>query len=472
LLELDQLPTDLEKEDETADAPEEETGVVGSALSEVETLAGLEDGEAPGLVDGRVVGGTVDLASSGVDDVTGLVEDTGETILDSDVVSTVGDIVELGTDDGGLVGKVGDVADSAVGQVGVLEVIPNPILTVKELTKIVGVALDVPGLNEWSSDGWEFVSMDFVGETGSGGEAEWDKAIVYLHLPEGAGDPPKECSQGWSATVGIDLETEEVEDAGYPTEESHDCTSEIVLDDPDAAVRPSFVIAEADDVISNDVYGNIAYMKTPSYSDEIFDHMDRYIAHLLNQKWKTSPAHEMTQVGWLMTAVEGCTSCGDGYIPADSAVLAFTDTSVFGNLEAHKIPVDWEPDGEMLAETMCYDDENYTISVLYEGKIFNHNTKVPCENADNDSKITNSVFFENWNTVESSSWAQDITGEVEAHSAHGLMHSSREATLWTSSTNEEQSCDTSRESTTVIDGSLASGNAATWSKLDQVPSAC
>jgi hypothetical protein len=313
--------------------------------------------------------------------------------------------------------------------------------------------------------------MEFVGKARSGG-AEWDKAIVYLHLPDGAGDPPEECFQGWSATVSVDLETQEVEDAGYPTKESHECTSDIVLVDPDAATKPTFVIAEADDVTSNDVYGNIAYMKTPSYKQEIFDHMDRFIAHLLNQKWKTFPSQEMTQVGWIMTAVEGCESCGDGRIPADSAVLAFTDTSIFGNLEAHRIPFDWEPDGEMLAETMCYDDWNYVISVLYEGKIFNHNTKVACENADNDSKITNSVFFENWNTVESSSWAQDITGEVEAHSAHELMHSSREVTTWTSSTNEEQSCDASRGSTAVISGSLASGNAATWSELDKVPPAC
>jgi hypothetical protein len=322
------------------------------------------------------------------------------------------------------------------------------------------VALDVPGINEWSSDGWEFAGMDFVGETGSGG-AEWDKAIVYLHLPDGAGDPPEEYFQGWSATVSVDLETQEVEDAGYPTKESHECTSNIVLVDPDAATKPTFVIAEADDVTSNDVYGNIAYMKTPSYKQEIFDHMNRFIAHLLNQKWKTFPSQEMTQVGWIITTVEGCESCGGGRISADSAVLAFTDTSIFGNLEAHRIPFDWEPDGEMLAETMCYDNGNYVISVLYEGKIFNHNTKVACENADNDSKITNSVFFENWNTVESSSWAQDITGEVEAHSAHELMHSSREVTTWTSSTNEEQSCDASRGSTAVISGSLASGNAAT-----------
>jgi hypothetical protein len=380
-------------------------------------------------------------------------------------------IIDLeGLADAGLVGKVGKVADSTREQLLDLEAIANPALTVKELLGIVNAALELPGLNEWSPDGWEFVNMDFVGET-SANDVEWEEALVYLHLPEGAGDPPEECFQGWSATIGVDLETGEAEDAGYPTEESHECTSDIVLGDPDAAARPTFVFAEADDVTSNDIYGNIAYMKTPSYSDEIFGHMDRYIAHLLNQKWKTSPAH-MTQAGWLMTTVEGCASCGDGNIPADSAVLAFTDTSNFGNLEAHRIPFDWKPDGEMLAETMCQDDTNYLISVLYDWKIFNHNTKVPCESPDNDSKTSNSVFFENWNTAESSSWAQDITGEVEAHSAQALTHSSGEAAHWQSSTNEEQSCDGSRASTDIISGSLASGNVATWSELDQVPSAC
>lgn len=464
--ELDQLRTDLTNDvEEETDSLQEEVEEIGDEVKDVndnadeiaDTVEDLED-DTFELVDN--VAKTADSVSSEVEEVTGLVEDAGgELILEDDAT--------------GLVDGVEETADLAVEQVYELKVIQNPILTEKKIGEIIEEALDVPGLKEWSSDGWEFVSMDFMGETKpEGSEVEWERAIVYLHLPDGAGDPPEECFQGWPATIGVNLETGEVEDAGFPTEESHECTSGIVLDDPDAAAKPSFVLAEADDVASNDIYGNIAYLKTPSYKPEIFDHMDRYIAHLLNQKWKTFPTQYMTQIGWLITTVEGCASCGYGYIPANSSAIAFTDTSVFGNLEAHRIPVEWEPDGEMLAETICSDDENYLISVLYDGKIFNHNTKVPCDSADNDSKVSNSVFFENWNTVESLSWAQDITGKVQAHSAYEFMHSYKNVTPWVSSTNEEQACDSSRGPTAVIDGNLASGNVATWSELSKVPSAC
>lgn len=456
--------------DEVADDPilSEVDQVVEDAE---ETVYQAEDDafELVDKVEDEVIDETLDSVSSKVEDVIELVEDVEEEAIgdsEDDVMGATKNIVEEKEVDA-LVSEVEDVAESAVYE---LKAFINPVLTEIEIVEIIKEALDVPGVKEWSSDGWEFISMDFVGETKSD-EVKWESALVYLHLPDGAGDPPEECFQGWMATVNVNLESGEVEDSGFPTSESHNCTSEVVLDDPDAAAKPSFVIAGADDVVSNDIYGSVAYIKTPSYEPEIFDHMDRYIAHLLNQKWKTFPAQEMTQVGWLITTVEGCASCGYGYIPANSSVLTFTDTSVFGNLEAHRIPVEWEHDDEMLAETICH-DANYLISVRYDERIFNHNTKISCENADNDSKISNSVFFENWNAVESSSWAQDITGKVEAHSAHQLMHSSKNFTPWMSSTNEEQTCDSSREPTTIIDGNLASRNVASWSELDKVPPAC
>lgn len=362
---------------------------------------------------------------------------------------------------------------------------PNPDLTEEEKEEIIEEAADVPGLKEWSSEGWEYAGMDFVG-TGSD-EVEWEQAIVYMHLPDGAGDPPEECYQGWSAAIGIDLETGEAEDSGFPTESSNECASKVILEDPNIGeqmleaftsifspktdITPSFVIAEADDVAENEVYGNTAHIKTPSYDDAIFDHMDKYVAHLLNQKWDTSPAEHMVQVGWLITAVEGCADCGEGRIPKNTAAIAFTDTSVFGNLEARRVPFDWQPDKDLVAETACNEDSNYVISVLYGDEVFNHNTRISCESADNDSKISNSVFFENWNTVESSEWAQDI-GAVEAHSAHGFVNSRDQLSQWSSSTNEEQRCDSSRDSTGVISNSLSEGKIATWSELGSVPPAC
>ena len=466
---------------EIVDEVAEDDSLLSSAVEEVEevTREVIDEAEdsAFGLVDKVedeaevVVEETTDLLSSGVEDVAGLTEDVIENLEDDADVADTTEKVADDIVDAELVDEVEETADSVSEELAYkLKAIQNPILTEKEIGEIIAEALDLPGLEEWSSDGWQFVSMDFIGEITD--DAEWERAVVYLHLPDGAGSPPEECFHGWLATVELSLETGKVEDSGYPTEESHECTSEVVLDDPDAAAKPSFVIAGADDVISNDIYGNIAYLKTPSYEPEIFDHMDRYIAHLLNQKWKTFPMQDMTQVGWLITTVEGCVNCGSGYIPANSSAVVFTDTSIFGNLEAHRIPFDWEPDGEVLAETICYDDTNYLISVLYNGQIFNHNTKIPCENTDNDSKTTNSVFFENWNTVGSSSWAQDITGKVEAHSAHEFIHSSRNLTPWMASTNEEQRCDAGRAPTAIINGTLASGNVATWSELGKVPPAC
>jgi hypothetical protein len=409
-----------------------------------------------------------------------------------DVVDTTEPVVDKLLPAGGLERVTRNLQSSTSNvlekeAVAKLNAISNPDLTEKEKEEIIEEAMSVRGVREWSPEGWRFVGMDFVGKEKSD-RVEWERAIVYLYLPDGAGDPPQECFQGWSATIEVSLETMEAEDSGYPTKSSK-CTSDIVLKDPvtemfeglsslfahqagKASVNPSFVIAEAGDFTTNDVYGNTAYLKTPSYEPEIFDHMDRYIAHLLNQKWKTSPTEHMAQVGWLITTVEGCADCGAERIAENTGVLVFTDTSLFGNLEARRIPFEWKADENLLASTTCNDEANYLISVQYDSRVFNHNTNVPCKSADNDSGTSNSLFFENWNTVESSSWAQDITGKVEAHSASAFINSHEQLSHWTSSTNREQRCDNSRGSTTVISESLSGGKAASWAGLDQVPPAC
>lgn len=368
-----------------------------------------------------------------------------------------------------------------------LNAVSNPDLTEEEKKEIMEEAMSVRGVREWSSYGWQFVGMDFVGK-GKPNDVEWERAIVYLYLPDGAGNPPQECFQGWSAAIDVSLETMEAEESGYPTKSSK-CTSDVILKDPVTemleglsslfahqagkdSVNPSFVIAEAGDVTTNDVYGNTAYLKTPSYELEIFDHMDRYVAHLLNQKWKTLPTEHMVQVGWLITTVEGCADCGAERIAENTRALVFTDTSLFGNLEARRIPFEWKANENLLASTTCNEEANYLISVQYDGRVFNHNTNVPCKSADNDSRTSNSLFFENWNTVESSSWTQDMTGKVEAHSASAFINSHEQLSHWTSSTNREQRCDNSRGSTAVISESLSGGKAASWAGLDQVPPAC
>jgi ElaB/YqjD/DUF883 family membrane-anchored ribosome-binding protein len=384
-----------------------------------------------------------------------------------------------------------------------VQIISNPKLTQEEKQQVIEEALNVEGLKKWSSEGgWKVVGMDFIGSVEP--RPLWEEAIVYLHLPNNVGNPPVSCQQGWHAVIDINLDAGKVTDAGYPTLSSHECTSAIVLEEPDklkddahsanknrieegnnplslsSPSRPSFLIAGTDDVISNDIYGTAAFLNTPSYNSSIFEHMDSYMAFMLNQKWSTLPVQHMTQIGWLMTSIEGCVDCGSQYIGRNSTALAFTDSSVFGNLEAHNIPIfQWKNDEDLVAGTWCNEDGNYMIWTQYAGKVFNHNTNISCEHPDNDSKISNSIFFENWNTAGSSSWADHVLGQVEAHSAvvfSGIGesgdYSAGNIMNWQNSTNEKQDCTGSRELTETIEGSLASGKTAKWMNLSDTPSAC
>lgn len=515
------VPGDVEVVDEVEEVAEPVTS--GEAVGELadtggELVGDVEEEVYSVPIVGEAAEEAVDTAEPVVDELTDAAEPVVDTLLpgdepeDEESNAVTDGLVKVTEDREGGAPDTEEIASDAISKGEAVEdsagqhlggelegadplaaayeqkAIPNPDLSESEKEEIIKEAANVQGLKEWSSEGWRYVSMDFVGGAAESGEAKWKKAVVYLHLPSGAGDPPEECFQGWSAAIGVDLETGKAENSGFPTESSHECTSEVVLQDPNIGeqmlqaftsvfspqtdAKPSFVIAEADDVVTNKVYGTAAQLKTPAYNDAVFDHMDKYVAHLLNQKWDTAPAQHMAQVGWLITAVEGCVNCGAEYIPGNTATVAFTDTSVFGNLEARKAPFEWKPDESLVVETTCNEESNYLISVLYGGDVFNHNTKVSCDNADNDSQTSNSVFFENWNTVESSAWAKDITGAVEAHSAQGFMNSLDAPSYWSSSTNEEQKCDGSKGSTGVISESLSGGQVAAWSELGSVPSAC
>ena len=364
------------------------------------------------------------------------------------------------------------------------EIISNPKLTQEEEVHIIEQALNADGVKDWSDDGWQVVGMDFIGIAEP--QPKWEKAIVYLHLPSGAGDPPLDCQQGWQAVIDVRLDIGRVSDSGLPTLSSNECSSAIVLDEPreggsealpvSPSTRPSFVIAETDDVVSNQIYGSAAYLNTPSFNSTIFESMDSYVAFLLNQKWSTSPTHHMTQIGWLISSIEGCIDCGSQQIPKNSATLAFTDSSVFGNLEAHRIPLfEWEKDEELVAGTWCNEESNYTIWAQYAGKIFNHNTNISCESHDNDSKVSNSIFLENWNTAESSLWT-DHLGKIEAHSAVTFrgdeLKRDINMRIWEQSTNEEQDCTGARRTTATVQGDLTSGKTAKWINLNSVSPAC
>jgi hypothetical protein len=361
------------------------------------------------------------------------------------------------------------------------KIISNPKLTQEEKQYIVEEARNTEGLRDWSSEGWQVVGMDFVGVTEP--HPKWDKAIVYLHLPVEAGNPPVDCQQGWHAVVDVRLDVGKVSDAGVPTILSNECSSPIIFEEPSgeegsrtSGTRPSFVIAGTDDVITNEIYGTAAYLNTPSYNSSIFHSMDSYVAFLLNQKWSTSPTQHMTQIGWLISTIDGCVDCGSQRIQSNNATFAFADSSVFGNLEAHRIPVfQWQEDEELIAGTWCNEEDNYIIWAQHAGRVFNHNTNIPCEKYDNDSKVSNSIFLENWNTVASSSWADHIGG-IEAHSAVTFRAEGTDQNTfvrsWEQSTNEVQYCSGARQSTVAVRDDLASGKVAAWMDLDVLPSAC
>jgi hypothetical protein len=129
----------------------------------------------------------------------------------------------------------------------------------------------------------------------------------------------------------------------------------------------------------------------------------------------------------------------------------------------------------LIAGTWCNEESEYTIWAQYGVRVFNHNTNIPCEKYDNDSKVSNSVFLENWNTAASSSWTDHI-GEIEAHSAVTFRaeDANQNAVLrnWEQSTNEVQDCSGVRQTTVAVRDDLTLGKTAVWTNLHDLPPAC
>ena len=81
------------------------------------------------------------------------------------------------------------------------------------------ICLNVLGLKDFS-DEWEVISIGYAGSYDP--LPAYNVAIVYLTLPPEA-EAPAFCKLGFAATVTIDLDTREVIEAYYPTEEHHPC---------------------------------------------------------------------------------------------------------------------------------------------------------------------------------------------------------------------------------------------------------
>lgn len=100
---------------------------------------------------------------------------------------------------------------------------PAPTLTPSENQTIVGIALSVPGLQNWSHD-WRYVSTGFLGNNKLATTGfEWQYAIVYLKASSSNSLIPCDNNNDWSAMVTVDMTTMKAISSNYPTIESHNC---------------------------------------------------------------------------------------------------------------------------------------------------------------------------------------------------------------------------------------------------------
>lgn len=357
----------------------------------------------------------------------------------------------------------------------------NPMPTTPKLSsdqqgKLVNVAMNVPGVNKWSSSGWEFAGIDYIGTQNP---AQWTTAVINLHLPYGKGNPPMQCSasNGSWASIAIDLATNTVKEATYPQAGvNYECntvhnapvqTSAIrTTVSPLSPTKPGFVVAQENDVATSNVFGSWANILTPSFNSNIYTGMDQNISVLINQLWTTG---DFTQLGWTITKTAGCPGTG---INTNSADLGFVDTSTKGNYCVYNIPTFTYTAGiNAYSQTLCNGGTTYNEQMTYNGVTWQHPTNIACTTHQTTDQDNNSVFFENWNTVASSNWSGSVTGTVQSSSAKEMLSSGGSIQNWTTSNPHQVYCG-STQTNTVLSGSLASAGIAKWQNLSTTPTAC
>ncbi len=368
---------------------------------------------------------------------------------------------------------------------------PSPTFTPTEIQTFMANATNAPGIKAWS-DKWQFNYMDFSGT--SVPSPKWEYMILHLYLPSNV-PAPVACDIGWEAIVTFDLATRHIVSSYYPTVLANHCHATVVLGDPESitqvdtspannllpaayaiATNPAFSVATQDDVLTNSLYGTLAYITTPSYNG-IYSHMDGYVGQLVNARFSPTPGANYAQAGWVIASA-GCTvNCGD-QVQANSKVVVWADSSVspFTNA-AHVVDYPntwaWVNDQTELGEILCNGGSNYIIAIGYGGKIFNHTTGVACGTTQQGSEISNSVFFENWNTVASSNWAGDITGAVKAWTAEELRNSQSVWSYWLSSNNKDKLCNSSTPvASNAMTGNIQNNGVVNWTPLSNIPAGC
>lgn len=373
------------------------------------------------------------------------------------------------------------------------EKIPGPVIpqtpefSNNERQQLMTDAMNVPGIKAWS-DKWQYNYIDFVGTTEP--TPRWERAILHLYLPANA-ESPKTCDIGWESIVEFNLNTHKITNSYYPTQ-STECHKGVVkLGDPEQqsiesnlfiptasaiATRNSFSAATMEDVLNtgNSIQGVIAEILTPSYNGQ-FSHMDGFVGQLANLRLSATPGQNYLQSGWIIASA-GCTSsCGD-LVQPNSKVLVWADSSVSPfNSDAHVFgwpsPPTWVNGQTLTAEVLCIGGTNYKVQAAYGTTLLAHTSNVPCTNKAQGSEITNSVFFENGNTVSSANWKNDITSTVRATNTSEKLNGSW--SQWQNSKDKDQTCTGSRiDPSTVMTGNVKLGGTATWSNLGNMPVGC
>jgi hypothetical protein len=93
----------------------------------------------------------------------------------------------------------------------------SPVLSDPKHQAIINAAMNVPGLKAWSNQ-WQYLSMGFIGTT----SGSWQNAVVYLRLPVNA-SAPLHCVFPIDAMIKVDLSTNQVIEANYPTLKNFNC---------------------------------------------------------------------------------------------------------------------------------------------------------------------------------------------------------------------------------------------------------
>ncbi|MDE1832591.1 MAG: hypothetical protein KGI02_09530 [Thaumarchaeota archaeon] len=364
----------------------------------------------------------------------------------------------------------------------------TPEFSKAQMNAFMTNAMIVPEIKNWS-DKWQFGWVDFTGTTIP--TSKWTHMQLHLILPPNA-PALKACDIGWESVVDIDLSTGKIDASSAPNMAT-ECHRGFNMQDPASiqqtvesnpllpsaaatATSNGYSVATMDDInnINNSIQGSIADILTPSFSGS-YSHLNGFVAQLVNLRFSPNAGQNYLQSGWIIAGPNGCTSnCVDA-IQANSKVLEYADSSVFGNSHGHvfgypnQIPA-WVNGQTETAEILCNGGSSYKEQEAYGTSLLAHVSNVACGTGAQGSSITNSVYLENANTGSSSNWSGDITSTVKGTNAHELLNGAWN--WWQTSRDRDQPCSGSDVASTVMTGNIQLGGTATWSTLSNVPVGC